>query len=57
MPLRHSARQAAGVKVPERYVHAAKVSSKEWQEEHTKKAIGAEVMQLFKDLKALVPVM
>ncbi len=55
-PLRRSARQAAGVKVPERYLHATKVSSKEWKEEQTKIAIVGEVVQLFQDLKALKPV-
>ncbi len=55
-PLRRSARQAAGVKAPERYLHATKVSSKEWKEEQTKKAIVGEVVQLFEDLEALKPV-
>jgi hypothetical protein len=55
-PLRRSARQAAGVKVPERYLHATKVSSKEWKEEQTKTAIVGEVVQLFQDLEALKPV-
>jgi hypothetical protein len=55
-PLRRSARQAAGVKAPERYLHATKISSKEWHEEQSKVAIVGEVTQLFQDLKALKPV-
>ncbi len=55
-PLRRSARQAAGVKAPERYLHATKVSSKEWKEEQTKTVIVGEVVQLFQDLEALKPV-
>jgi hypothetical protein len=55
--LRRSARQAAGVKAPERYAHATKICSKEWSQEATKRAIEGEVQQVFKDLKALDPVM
>ncbi len=55
--MRRSARQAAGVKLPERYLHTTKVSTKEWKEEGTKKAIEGEVTQIFKDLKVLEPVL
>jgi hypothetical protein len=57
LPLRRSARQEVGIKPPERYLHAPKVGSKEWKEEGTKKAIEGEVTQIFKDLKALDPVL
>jgi hypothetical protein len=53
---RRSTRIAAGIKKPERYIHASFVERKRWEEQAAKNAIKAEIQQLFKDLKALEPV-
>jgi hypothetical protein len=53
---RHSARIAAGVKQPERFIHASFVDRKCWEEEAAREATKAEIQQLFKELKALEPV-
>ncbi len=54
--VRRSARIAAGVQPPERYVHASFVEKSRWVEGKAKDAIRAEVNQLFKELEALRPV-
>jgi hypothetical protein len=54
--LRRSDRIAAGVKLPERFVHTSFVDRSRWNEESAQKAIKAEVNQLFRELKALEPV-
>jgi hypothetical protein len=53
---RRSARIAAGIKPPERFVHASFVEKSRWQEEAAQKAIVDEIRQLFKDLQALKPI-
>jgi hypothetical protein len=53
---RRSARIAAGVNPPERFIHTSFVDKTRWKEETAKEAIRAEVKQLFKDLSALRPV-
>jgi hypothetical protein len=53
---RRSIRIAAGIKPPERFVHASFVEKGCWQEEAAQKAITDEIRQLFRDLKALEPV-
>jgi hypothetical protein len=53
---RCSTRIAAGVRPPERFIHASFIEKSRWNEELSQKAIKAEVNQLFKELKALEPV-
>jgi hypothetical protein len=53
---RRSERIAAGTKPPVRYVQATFVGKDHWQEPAAETAINSEIMQLFKDLRALQPV-
>ncbi len=55
--LRRSARQAAGVKAPEKLTLVTKISESDWKEKAKAEAITAELHQLFTELKALMPVM